>query len=544
MAIVNIAIEELEKLTNLSREKLIEVMNSMGLDFEVINDTFELDITPNRPDYLGIHGLTKAINTFITGKPIKERVVKSKYKIIVEESLKSVRPFTACAVVKDLSLSDEDIKDMINLQEKIHQTLCRNRKKAAIGIYPLEKIKWPITFKAMKPEEIKFKPLGYSKELNAKEILELTDVGKEYGYLLEDKKEYPVFIDAEGKILSMPPIINSEDTGRVTTSTKEVFIEVSGFDPGFLNKVLAIILRNLNGTIHSVEMHYPYPALNNKSIFRSPYLEPQELVIEKEKIEKLLGRKINEWETLLGKMGLIMKDNKVEIPQYRIDIFNYSDIAEDIAIAMGYETFNGELPDINTFGELDKDTLLIERIADQLVGLSLMEIKNYTLISNKEAELTKRNNQELIRIANSKSSNYNTLRPNLLASILNTFKRWMNKEYPQQVFEIGEIFYKENKEIKEDIGIGIGLIGLDQDFSKAKSIIESWLAINKIKAVYKESRDERFIKGRAAELIINNESIGVLGELDPRIITEFSLEMPISYIEIDLSRIKKYLANP
>ena len=52
---------------------------------------------------------------------------------------------------------------------------------------------------------------------------------KDYAYLLEGKKKYPVFIDSAGKILSMPPIINSEETGRVTEKTKDVFIECSGF---------------------------------------------------------------------------------------------------------------------------------------------------------------------------------------------------------------------------------------------------------------------------------------------------------------------------
>ena len=80
---------------------------------------------------------------------------------------------------------DEKIKEIIDIQEKLHATLGRKRKKAAIGIYPLEKIKLPIKFEAKKPEDIKFIPLEASKEMNGRQILSQHPTGREYGFLLE-----------------------------------------------------------------------------------------------------------------------------------------------------------------------------------------------------------------------------------------------------------------------------------------------------------------------------------------------------------------------
>src|SRR5574344_929892 len=102
----------------------------------------------------------------------------------------------------------------------------------------MEKINFPIFFVAKKPEDIKFIPLGETKELNGKEILKETDTGKAYASLLESKDKFPIFLDNSGKILSMPPVINSEETGKVTENTKEVFIECSGFDRNRLNQIL------------------------------------------------------------------------------------------------------------------------------------------------------------------------------------------------------------------------------------------------------------------------------------------------------------------
>ncbi len=529
MAIIDIPLKDLEKLTNLKKNELISIMNDMGLDFELIDSSIEFDITPNRPDLLGRIGLARAINTFKNGKPSLMKVKDSSYEIIIDKSVKNVRPFTACAVVKNLNLSDEAIKDLINLQEKLHQTLCRQRKKAAIGIYPLEAISWPITFKALPPKEIKFKPLNADKEMSGLEILKELDVGKKYSHLLRGKELFPTFIDAKGKILSMPPIINSEETGRVTTNTKAVFIEVSGFDPSFLNKVLTIILRNMEGDIYGVKMNYPYNALNNKKSFISPDLSFKELVIDKVYIEKLLGEKISNLSNLLAKMDLTLRNNKVLIPPYRIDLFNQRDIVEEVAIAKGYNSFSPELPNISTFGELDSLTIRIEEIADQLTALSLLEVKNYSLIGLDEAKIT--TTKDLIVLPNPKNTNYNTLRPNLLAGLLQTFKRWMNQEYPQRIFEVGPVFYKEKGEIIEKDFVGIALTGSNEDFSSAKRIVYSLGLMKGLNFSFKPCNDKRFIKGRCAEILLNKKSIGVFGELSPEILSFYGLEMPVSYIE-------------
>ena len=66
---------------------------------------------------------------------------------------------------------NKKIKEIIDIQEKLHSTIGRQRKKAAIGIYPLEEIKLPITYKALDPNKIKFQPLEFPSEITGKQIL-------------------------------------------------------------------------------------------------------------------------------------------------------------------------------------------------------------------------------------------------------------------------------------------------------------------------------------------------------------------------------------
>ncbi|MEK6845712.1 MAG: phenylalanine--tRNA ligase subunit beta, partial [Nanoarchaeota archaeon] len=117
-------------------------------------DELEVEVFACRPDMLSEQGFARALSSFLGIKTGLRtyNVKKSGQKVIIDSSVKTVRPYTACAIVKNLTFDNDKIKEMIQLQEKLHLTYGRNRKKAAIGVYPLEKITFPITFKADKPE--------------------------------------------------------------------------------------------------------------------------------------------------------------------------------------------------------------------------------------------------------------------------------------------------------------------------------------------------------------------------------------------------------
>ena len=501
----------------------------LGTDLEDVTETeIIVEIFPNRPDLLSEQGLARALASFLDIKPGLRtyKINKSNEKVIVEDSVKSVRPFTACAIVKNLKFSEEKINQIIQIQEKLHISYGRNRKKVAIGIYPYEKIKTPITYKALEPEKIKFKPLESTREMTGKEILEQHPTGIEYKHLLKDKKLYPIFIDANNNILSMPPIINSDEVGKVTDSTKDVFIECSGFDYKVLSKCLNIIvtaLADMGGDIYSMELN-----INGKKII-SPDLTPQTIKLNKEYVKKRLDIDID-IQKLLAKMGIDYKNNQAIIPAYRADIIHPIDLIEEIAIAYGYENFNPIIPNVATIAEENKFEIFKRKLSTLLIGFNLLETNSLSLISEEDL-----NNSNLdikaTKVINAVTEEYNTLRPSLLPSLLKIISQNKHNEYPQNIFEINKIFTHEKYELTN---LAVLLCNENTNFTKAKQILDSIFNHLNLKYQLKELENSTFINGRAATILYKDKEIGIIGEVLPETLTNFDIQMPITALEINI----------
>src|SRR3989338_547761 len=357
-------------------EKLKDRISMLGTGLENVTDSeITVEIFPNRPDMLSVQGFARAFSSFIGNKTglIPYKVEPSREKVIIEKSVKDVRPYTACAIVKNLHFDDEKIKEVIDIQEKLHITYGRNRKKVAIGIYPYEKIKTPITFKAENPEAIVFQPLEFAREINALQILKQHPAGKEYGHLLERKKKFPVFRDANNEVLSVPPIINSHKTGKISEKTTDVFIECSGFDFEVLKKCLNMIvaaLYEMGGKVYSMEVIDS----NKKNV--TPDLRPEEMKANIGFINKWLGLNLkeNEIKKLFERMGYGYSNKKALIPAYRADIMHQADLMEDIAIAYGYENFDSLIPNVATVAQEERFEIFKRKISELLVGLGFLEI--------------------------------------------------------------------------------------------------------------------------------------------------------------------------
>src|SRR3989344_3679813 len=332
---------EFERLVGkkLQLEKLKDRISYLGTDLEDIKtNEINLEIFPNRPDLLSEQGFARAFSSFIGVKTglRKYSVKKSNHKVIIHSSLKDIRPYTACAIIKNLRLDDE---------------------------------------------KIKLQPLEYPTELTGSQIISKHKAGREFGHLLENYKKYPIFIDSNNNILSMPPNINSELTGKITQKTKDVFIECSGFDLRILQKCLNIIvtaLADMSGIIYSMELKY-----ENKTI-TTPNLTPEKINLDLNYVNKILGLSLTEKQIkkYLERMGYDYKNKTVLIPAYRTDILHQIDLIEDIAIAYGYKNFKQEIPKVATIASESKMEILKNKIAEILMGLNLTEVSTYALSNN------------------------------------------------------------------------------------------------------------------------------------------------------------------
>lgn len=220
----------------------------MGVDLEDITEqTISVEIFPNRPDMLNVEGFARALKGYLgkeEGLP-DYSFEKSDVVVNIDPSVADVRPYAVAACAYNIELDDYTVKSVMDMQEKLHLTHGRNRVKVAVGVHDLDKVKPPFTYKAVEPKSVSFVPLDMAEPLNLLQILQRHPKGRDYAFTLEEKDKYPLFVDSAGEVLSFPPIINGELT-RLTQSSRNLFIEMTGTDQNALNKALNIVCTSLS----------------------------------------------------------------------------------------------------------------------------------------------------------------------------------------------------------------------------------------------------------------------------------------------------------
>ncbi|MEM4358256.1 MAG: phenylalanine--tRNA ligase subunit beta [Candidatus Pacearchaeota archaeon] len=541
MTVVHFNRKEFERHIKITKE-IEEKLNLLGAHVEdLTSDELILEISPNRPDMLSLNGLLLAFKAFLGKEPglkkFKLKKPQKDFEVKVDISVKNVRPYTACAIIKNITFNDTKIKEIIDIQEKIHATLGRNRRKVAIGIYPLEKLTLPIRYEAKKPEAIKFIPLDSDKEMDGNEILKEHPTGVAYSHLLKGKELFPVFYDSKGEVMSMPPIINSAITGKVTEETKSIFIECTGFDLDLLKKVLNVLVIAIATDKSEIyQVRIDYSDYGEKKIV-TPDFTPEKIKVKKENVNKLLGINLQEKEIkkLLERMGYDYKNGSAFAPAWRTDIMHEVDLIEDIAIAYGYNNFIPELPPIATIGEEDRQEIIKRKISEMLIGLNMLELATFHLLTKEDVK--KIGLKPEIEVETSKTE-YSVLRQELISSVLKVLGKNIDAEYPQRVFEIGKVFkyLKEAKDRETDIGEEEHLVIAicPGNFTDIKQVLDYLAKMFNIEFKIDYAEHNAFIEGRCGKILINKKDTGIIGEIHPKVLKEWHIRNPVALLELNL----------
>ena len=219
----------------------------------------------NRPDLWGVEGLARGLRCYLGLEigPRQYKVAAPTLDVNVDVRLKNIRPFIGCSVIKNVDLTDTIIKGLMHLQDKLDQTYGRSRQRTSIGIYCLDLLKPPLNYTVAKPSEFKFVPLGFSEKMSLKEMLQRHPKGQQYGHIVDKHTVYPILLDSEDKVLSFPPIINSNDLGRVTEEAHNLLIEVTGTIQQTVLNTLTLVTTALvdrGGKPFSATVKYPNDA--------------------------------------------------------------------------------------------------------------------------------------------------------------------------------------------------------------------------------------------------------------------------------------------
>ncbi|MFA5105686.1 MAG: phenylalanine--tRNA ligase subunit beta [Candidatus Micrarchaeia archaeon] len=525
MALITVKSDELERLAGVKAAKFEDLLTAIGVPVERIeNGELDLEITPNRPDLLSVEGVARAIASFETGKVREYKAEKSDYKAAVDKSVQKVRPFIGMAVVRGIKIDEEFLKSLISLQEKLHDTIGRKRKKVAIGVHDGTKIKFPLTYKAVARDAVSFVPLDMGVKMTPGQILEKHPKGIDYAHLVG--KECPMIVDSKGDVLSFPPVINGELT-RVGEGTDNVILDVTGTSRDTVMRVLNILacaFADRGATVYSVDVGGQ----------KCPQFEAGEMDYPQELCESLLGLKLKESErkAYLAKMGFGYSKGKALVPPYRADIISGIDIAEDIAIAHGLNNFKRTLPDFFTPGSLDTS---LDAMHSALTGMGYLECSGWILTSEKKEAGAGLDPKKSLAIANKLTEDFSHVRQSIIPNLLEVLAISKNQPYPQKIYEIGPVWAGAGTQKR----LAGAISHHKASFSEMKSALKTLFYEMGLDFETRPLADGSgtYIDGRAAGIYHKGKQAGSFGEIHPQVLNNFNLEQPSCAFEIDMDRL-------
>lgn len=552
--------DTLEKKLTCGKAELDEKPDmSVPEDQRVIK--IELNDT-NRPDLWSTNGVARQLRLHNGGTTVdyskflsREGDLKDSRNltVTVDPELKDIRPYMVAFMIEGKAIDEPMLLDIIQTQEKLAWNFGRKRKSLSMGLYRASQIKWPVHYKAVDPDNTSFIPLTFEKPLTCRQILTEHPKGKDYGWILENFKKFPLLTDDAGEVMSMAPVINSATLGAVQVGDKDLMVELTGDNMANLllaANIVACDFADCGYTIHPIRVDHPYDTGFGKSVCAPFYFQqPAKAVLKN--VNKLLGSDFSKEQVV---KALEVMGNKVEAKDadgdveftvypapYRNDFLHEVDIIEDVMIGIGLDNFKPAKPNDFTIGRLMPLTLFSRQAKNIMVGLGYQEmIFNYLGSKKDYIERMGIDDSKIIEVSNPMSENYQFVRPSIIPSLLRAESGSANAIFPHKIFEIGKVAYlcdEENSGTRTRQSLGFMTASSNANFNSAASEVSSLLYFLDHEYKVAESDDPRFIPGRQAAIIINGKQAGIFGEIHPQVLENWSITVPCVAGEIDVEEL-------
>lgn len=521
---------------------------------DYIDGNITCDITDsNRPDLWSVEGIAREIKGHLgLQKGIPQYDFKKSEYLVEVSGENTFNPYAGAAIIRDIDVTEDLLISMINLQEKICNTYGRKRSEFALGIYALNKINGTKLRYNLVDKDTTFCPLGYDTPMTLEEVLKEHKTGKEYGHLIKDMKQYPVWQDSHGEIMSLPPIVNSNKSGRVELGRQDLFIEVTGKTQEKVDVALlitALAFSDRGAKVESVKINY----IDENKSFATLDLTPNELSFDKSKIQEYLGEELDD-ETILEFLERkhynprIVKDKVfVQYPKYRQDILHPVDVIEDIIIECDYNMIKPDKMKFYTTGGVLKSTEWNNLVREATLGLGMQELMTFTLTSVKKQYdnlFIANENRNNVEIANPMSEGIAIFRERILPELLDVLSKNQHISYPQNIFELGKVAYVINskgiEKVKEENHLCLALCHNEVSYTDAKQKLDAILkAIDAEEIIYEPVDVSYLIPKRSAKVSFKigaKYCEGFIGEISPESLLAFGLNMPVAYFEISVDK--------
>ena len=277
----------------------------------------------------------------------------------------------------------------------------------------------------------------------------------------------------------------------------------------------------------------------------------KQVKVRTSRVEKVLGVSIsaNNINIILQHLGLEPQacDDGFIItsPSFRFDIQIEADLIEEIGRIYGYEN----IPDDHTNGKLSMVALPESKkplfsIYHQLANHGYQEVVSYAFVEEAwEHDLA--GNQNPIRLKNPIASHLSVMRSTLFGGLIEILHNNLNRKQNRvRIFEVARVFHQcdtEYLQTNKIAGLAYGSATPEQwgetnrtvDFYDVKNDVLALLGMQQL--TFRAAQHPALHPGRTAEIVHNDQVIGVLGELHPRWTQKYDLPQSPLLFELNLA---------
>lgn len=543
MPVLRFSKQRMEKLSGMTLDELREALFRLKCETSEDGDHIVVEVNADRPDMFIGEGVARAVRS-LAGRESAWRapeVVDSGIKIEVRDVPQ--RPYIVAAVAYDVNIdSEEYIQELIQFQEKLNEGLGRRRRKAAIGFHDLAKLPSKELAYEMVSVEREFLPLGSKSRAKISDVLEGSEKGQVFGHIARLGALHPAIV-ANGEIIAIPPVLNSEIT-RIEPGTRDVFIDVTATDLQTASSILDIIAYNLaerGGRLGSVAILY------GSTAYRYPELKERTIETSPQRINSILGTELSVGQVIeiLARMGYRTSVGgegvSVGIPPYRADVMGEVDIAEDVAIYIGYDNLSPRKAPIlyALRGSLSGESRLIRRLRELMIGMGFTEVMQLSLTSPSLLQALGIR-EGLIEVANPVQIEYSVLRPMIAVSMLRLLSENSHARKPVKVFEIGPVA-RANGGIADEEHLAMAIMDEEVSYELIQAPLYAVLRAIGAELTVSPANISFLMKGRAAHVHVRGHTIGFLGEVEPAVLESLGIYSPVAIAEISISTLSRLL---
>jgi len=540
---------------------------------------FDLDVTPNRPDCLSVIGIAREIAA-LTNETL--RLFPIHYKEL-EDSIDSF----AAVDIADSDLCPRYCASLITGIKIASSPNWLQQRLNSCGMRPINNI----------VDVTNYVMLEYGQPLHAFDYHKLK--GGQIIIRRAGSRETITTLDGSGRALN-PNILVIADKEKavavagimggldseVTDKTDAILLESANFNQAAIRRGCSHLQvqseasirfdKGLNSELPLIPLKRATQLLLELAGGRAAKgiidvypgkSEPKTVLLSAREVKRLTSLKININGILkvLKSLGFECQEGdsgsqiSVSVPYWRSDIECSADLVEEVVRIIGYEKIPitrlaSPLPQQKSkFSSPERQSNIGEKLRNILIGFGFQEILTYSLVSlEKLQRLSPKLELKIppLKVANPMTREQEYLRTSLRAGLLSTLSH--NQKFEQtgiRLFEIGKVFLPRGKDLPEEREMLCAVLSGPRaelcwednneplDFFDAKGVVENLLNQLELKASFDASDDEILLPGRGADIIVEDDEVGIVGDVRPGVTQAFELSNTVCLIEFDLEKL-------